>query len=62
MTEHEHMPPLMRVKVFRLSPRQVKVTIRNIEFVLNREEVRELAEWLETAFDDGPQVVCEVVR
>ena len=63
MTEHDHMPPLMRVSVFRLSPRQVTIRIRNVEFVLNREEAKEMIASLETAFDgDGPQIVCEVVR
>lgn len=63
MTEHEHTPPIRCVKIYRLSPSQVNIVVRGIEIVLNRAEVRDMINAMERAFDDdGPQIVCEVVR
>ena len=61
MTEHEHMPRISQFKIYRLSPSRVNVVIRGIDLVLNRAEVRDLIDALDMAFDDGPQIVCEVV-
>ena len=62
MTEHPHTPRISQFKIYRLSPSEVNVVIRGIELVLNRDEVRDLIDALEVAFDDGPQIVCEVVE
>ena len=62
MTEREHMPRISQFKIYRLSPSQVNVVIRGIDLVLSRDEVRDLIEALDLAFDDGPQIVCEVVE
>ena len=62
MTEHEHTPSISQFKIYRLSPSQVNVVIRGIDLVLNRDEVRDLIDALDMAFDDGPQIVCEVVE
>ncbi len=62
MTEYEHMPRISQFKIYRLSPSQVNVVIRGIDLVLSRDEVRDLIDELEMAFDDGPQIVCEVVE
>ncbi len=62
MTEHEHMHSISQFKIYRLSPSQINVVIRGIDLVLNRDEVRDLIDALDAAFDDGPQIVCEVVE
>ena len=62
MTEYEHMPRISQFKIYRLSPSQINVVIRGIDLVINRAEVRDLIDALDMAFDDGPQIVCEVVE
>ncbi len=63
MTEYEHMPRISQFKIYRLSPSQVNVVIRGIDLVINRDEVRDLIDSLEMAFDGtGPEIVCEVVE
>ena len=62
MTEHKHTPRISQFKIYRLSPSHVNVVIRGIDLVLNRDEVRDLIDSLDMAFDDGPQIVCEVVE
>ena len=62
MTEHEHTPPIRCIKIYRLSPSQVNIVVR-VEIVLNLEEVLDMIGAMERAFDDnGPQIVCEVIR
>ena len=62
MTEYEHTPRISQFKIYRLSPSLVNVVIRGIDLVLDRDDVRDLIDSLEMAFDDGPQIVCEVVE
>lgn len=52
MTEHDHMPPIRGVKIYRLSPSQINVVIRGIDIVLNRAEADELVRMVSTAFEE----------
>ena len=63
MTEHEHMPPILRTGAKRLTAGKILVTIRGAEHVIPVEEAEEL--WTSMCgalVGPGPKVICEVVR
>ena len=63
MTEHDHMPPVLRTTARRLIAGKIVVTIRGAEHVIPFEEAEELRDALELALaGPGPQIVCEVVE
>jgi hypothetical protein len=63
MTEHEHMPPIVRDGAKRLTAGKILVTIRGAEHVIPVEEAVELwSSICDAIAGPGPKVVCEVVR
>ena len=63
MTEHPHMPRILRTTAKRLIAGKIVVTIRGAEHVIPEEEAEELRDALGLALvGPGPQVVCEVVE
>lgn len=63
MTEHPHMPRVLRTTAKRLVAGKIIVTIRGAEHVIPMEEAEELRDALEAALNGpGPQIVCEVVE
>jgi len=63
MTEHEHMPPILRTGAKRLTAGKILVTIRGAEHVLPAEEAEELwSSICDAIAGPGPKVICEVVR
>ena len=63
MTEHDHMPPVLRTTARRLIAGKIIVTIRGAEHVIPMEEAEDLRDALELALvGPGPEIVCEVVE
>ena len=63
MTEHPHMPRILRTTAKRLVAGKIIVTIRGAEHVIPMEEAEDLRDALDVALTGpGPQVVCEVVE
>jgi hypothetical protein len=63
MTEHPHIPRILRTTAKRLVAGKVVVTIRGAEHVIPEEEAEELRGAIGLALvGPGPQVVCEVVE
>ena len=63
MTEHDHMPPVLRTTARRLIAGKIVVTIRGAEHVIPVEEAEDLRDALDRAIvGPGPQIVCEVVE
>jgi hypothetical protein len=63
MTEHPHMPQILRTGAKRLPAGEILVTIRCERNTITMKEAEELWCSLDAALDgDGPQIVCEVVR
>lgn len=63
MTEHDHMPRILRTTAKRLIAGKIIVTIRGAEHVIPIEEAEELRDALDLALaGPGPQIVCEIVE
>ena len=63
MTEHEHMPRILRTTAQRLIAGKIIVTIRGAEHVIPEEEAEELRDAIGLALvGPGPQIVCEIVE
>lgn len=63
MTEHDHMPRILRTTARRLIAGKIIVTIRGAEHVIPVEEAEDLRDALDRAIvGPGPQIVCEVVE
>ena len=63
MTEHDHMPPVLRTTARRLIAGKIIVSIRGAEHVIPMEEAEDLRDALELALaGPGPEIVCEVVE
>lgn len=63
MTEHEHMPRILRTTARRLIAGKIVVTVRGAEHVIPKEEAEDLRDALDLALDGpGPQIVCEIVE
>lgn len=63
MTEHPHMPRILRTTAKRLVAGKIIVTIRGAEHVIPIEEAEELRDAIDTALaGPGPKIVCEVVE
>ena len=63
MTEHPHMPRILRTTAKRLAAGKIIVVIRGAGHVIPEEEAEELRDAIALALvGPGPQVVCEVVE
>ena len=63
MTEHEHMPQILRFETKWLSARTLEIFIHGQYLFLNPDEVRGLRDALDMELaGPGPQIVCEVVE
>ena len=63
MSDHPHMPPVVRTGARLLTAGKILVTIRGTEHVLPKEEAETLWDSLcDALIGPGPKVVCEIVE